>query len=171
MNFKVTCTNDLEMWTHCFWTGIATSPKGNRACTQVSWRIRKPGTGASRVPGLGDPPPRSPPGAGTGVQHRSGKLESERGKDRKVGFSGRICFRSKLTPIRRIMHVLCSERNTGACVQLWRPLKKTDSSEHAVLGATSKSWTITKQQKKSLNTFYILHQRCHYKNTIVSHIN
>lgn len=120
-------------------------------------------------PGSGDIPPRSPPGARAGTQHgrESHSLNLREGKT-KLDFSGRIHFHSKLTPIKRGTQVLHAGWNTGACVQLWQPLGRADSSEHAVLGAISKSWTIT---KKNLNSFYILHQRCHYKNTIASHIN
>lgn len=83
-----------------------------------------------------------------GLAHSTGwgSLNLREGKT-KLGFSGRISFHSKLTPVKRRTQVLHAGWNTGACVQLWEPLKKADSSEHAVLGAISKSWTITKKKK------------------------
>lgn len=54
------------------------------------------------------------------------------------------------------------------CVQL-RPLERLIlvSMQSLVLALKAK-----REQKKIIfNSFYILHQRCHYKNTIVSHIN
>jgi len=38
------------------------------------------------------------PGAGTGAQRATGKLEAERGKDRKLDFSGRIKLPLKTDP-------------------------------------------------------------------------
>lgn len=89
--------------------------------------------------GTGDPGQVPPLGLGLALSVGWERLSLREVKTENETFQEELSFRSKLTPIKMRTQVLFFGCNTGACVQLRRPLKKADSSEHAVLGAISKS--------------------------------
>lgn len=93
------------------------------------------------VSGMRHRGPRPGPLLGLGLALSVGweRLSLREVKTENETFQEELSFRSKPTPIKMRTQVLFFGCNTGACVQLRRPLKKADSSEHAVLGAISKS--------------------------------